>query len=172
MTVETISPQMAQKCIEQGALLVDIRSFNEYTAEHIEQAVNMPLEQLGQNTLGNEIRDVIFYCRSGARTHSNAAQLKTYVNKGQVFILEGGLAAWKKAGLDTVKENKQPIEMSRQIQIVAGSLVVLGIILGTWVSPWFYLLPLFVGAGLVFAGVTGFCGMALVLMKMPWNQKK
>ncbi|HUH87492.1 MAG TPA: rhodanese family protein, partial [Pusillimonas sp.] len=87
------------------------------------------------------------------------------------YVLEGGLDAWKKAGLPVVVDTSQPLELQRQVQIAAGSMIVLGTVLGATVSPWFYLLAGFVGAGLVFAGVSGFCGLARVLMKMPWNRR-
>lgn len=86
------------------------------------------------------------------------------------YILEGGIDAWKKAGLPVAFDRKAPIPTMRQVQIVAGSLVVLGTVLGATVAPAFYALSAFVGAGLVFAGVTGFCGMERVLALMPWNR--
>ena len=86
------------------------------------------------------------------------------------YVLEGGLDAWKKAGLPVLADASQPLELQRQVQIAAGSLIVLGAVLGATVSPWFHALSGFVGAGLVFAGVSGFCGLARVLMRMPWNR--
>ena len=85
-------------------------------------------------------------------------------------MLEGGLDAWKKAGLPVSLDRSQPIDIMRQVQIAAGSLVLLGVVLGAFVSPNFYALSGFVGAGLTFAGISGFCGMARVLGAMPWNQ--
>ena len=86
-------------------------------------------------------------------------------------MLEGGLEAWKKAGLPTALDTKQPIEIMRQVQITAGSLVLLGVALGFLVAPGFFLLSGFVGAGLTLAGATGFCGMAKLLALMPWNRR-
>ncbi|WP_312760251.1 rhodanese family protein, partial [Pulveribacter sp.] len=83
---------------------------------------------------------------------------------------EGGLDGWKRAGLPVLRDTSQPLELQRQVQIAAGSLVALGTALGAGVSPWFLLLPGFVGCGLVFAGVSGFCGMARLLVRMPWNR--
>jgi hypothetical protein len=70
-----------------------------------------------------------------------------------------------------VTDRRQPIEVQRQVQIGAGSLAFLGTALGVFVSPWFFVVPAFVGAGLVMAGVTGFCGMANLLMRAPWNRR-
>jgi len=88
----------------------------------------------------------------------------------EAFIIEGGLDAWKKAGLPVATDRRQPIELQRQVQIGAGSLAFIGTVLGVMVSPWFLAVPAFVGAGLMTAGVTGFCGMAQLLMRAPWNK--
>ena len=99
----------------------------------------------------------IFHCRSGARTQGNAERLSSAAAY-DAYILEGGLEAWKKAGLPVVLDRRQPIDLMRQVQITAGGLVVLGALLGLFVAPAFYALSAFVGAGLMFAGITGFCG--------------
>jgi len=88
---------------------------------------------------------------------------------GDCYILEGGIDAWRKAGLATVTE-RRPIEVMRQVQITAGSLVLIGVVLGLLVAPAFLGLSAFVGAGLVFAGASGWCGMARLLALMPWNR--
>ncbi len=85
-------------------------------------------------------------------------------------MLEGGLDAWRKAGLATHKDASQPIEIIRQVHLVAGSLILLGVLLALTVDPRFALLSGFVGAGLTFAGATGWCGMAILLRQMPWNR--
>jgi rhodanese-related sulfurtransferase len=84
--------------------------------------------------------------------------------------LEGGIPAWQQAGLPVQKLKNAPLPLMRQVQITAGSLVLLGLILSTMVAPAWILLSWFVGAGLVFAGVSGFCGMARLLAVMPWNR--
>src|SRR5690606_8331281 len=113
---------------------------------------------------------VIFHCRSGQRTAMSAQALAGCVSC-QAYVLEGGLDGWKRAGLPVLRDTSQPLELQRQVQIAAGSLVVLGTALGARGSPWFLLLPGFVGSGLVFAGVSGFCGMARLLKRMPWNRR-
>jgi hypothetical protein len=80
------------------------------------------------------------------------------------------LDAWKRAGLPVAEDRRQPLELMRQVQIAAGSLALLGAVLGAAVNPWFHALSGVVGAGLVFAGVTGTCGMATLLRQMPWNR--
>jgi hypothetical protein len=86
-------------------------------------------------------------------------------------VLDGGLDSWKKAGLATKADRKAPLEIMRQVQITAGSIVVAGAVLAATVSPAFIWLSAFIGAGLVFAGSTGWCGMAKLLAVMPWNRK-
>ena len=113
--------------------------------------------------------DVIFTCRSGMRTATNSARLAAPVD-GNAYLLEGGLDNWVRAGLPVEANRKAPLEMMRQVQIVAGSLVLAGALLGWLVSPLFFGLSAFVGAGLTFAGISGFCGMAKLLAFLPWNR--
>lgn len=171
MSLKPLSPQAIRQHLDQGALLVDIRSADEYAREHIAQARHIPMEQFSKGTAAlQNAKTIIFHCRSGNRTRMNAQALSACVT-GDAYVLEGGLDAWKKAGLPVVADASQPLELQRQVQIAAGSMIVLGTALGAMVSPWFFLLSGFVGVGLVFAGVSGFCGLARLLMKMPWNRK-
>ena len=87
-----------------------------------------------------------------------------------MFLVEGGLDAWRDVGLPVTVDRSQPIEVQRQVQIVAGGVGLAGSLLCAFVSSYFYIVPAFIGAGLLFAGVTGFCGMAKVLMLAPWNR--
>ena len=169
MSLETIDPIAAKRLIEEGAILVDIREADEHAREHVPGARHQPLSRLGSVSAG-QAKAVIFHCRSGARTAANAPRLAAATDC-QAYILEGGIEAWKKAGLPAVADRSQPIEIMRQVQITAGSLVVLGIILGVWAAPAFLALSAFVGCGLMFAGVTGWCGMATLLALMPWNRR-
>jgi rhodanese-related sulfurtransferase len=174
MTPRTITPAEAARLIrEQGALLVDIREPDEHARVRIPGAVNLPLSRLHEAELAvQEGRPVLFHCRSGARTAASAAALAGKTGETcRAFIVEGGLDAWKAAGLPVAEDRRQPLELTRQVQIAAGSLVVLGTTLGAVAHPGFFALSGFVGAGLVFAGVTGTCGLARVLRMMPWNRK-
>jgi rhodanese-related sulfurtransferase len=104
------------------------------------------------------------------RTAANAEALKATTD-APVYLMEGGLDAWHKAGLECNRNSKAPLEITRQVQIGAGSLVLLGVLLGFIVSPMLFALSAFVGAGLVVAGTTGWCGMANLLAGMPWNRR-
>ncbi|NYT80000.1 DUF2892 domain-containing protein [Alcaligenaceae bacterium] len=169
MSIRIITPEAAHRLLDHGALLIDIRSAGEYARERIEQARNIPIEDLSRAGLPNASA-LIFLCRSGNRTRISAQTLGEHASC-DAYVMEGGLDGWKKAGLPVVRDLARPIELPRQTQIAAGSLVLTGVLLGTFVSPWFYALAGFVGAGLIFAGVSGFCGMARLLMKMPWNRR-
>ncbi|MBO9353490.1 DUF2892 domain-containing protein [Bordetella petrii] len=169
MTLQPISPQTAHRLLTQGAILIDIRSAAEHASERIEQARHVPLDQLSRGALDAGGATVIFHCLSGHRTQVNAAALCAGAG-GDAYVLEGGLDAWRKAGLPTLRAAGPRIDVMRQVQIAAGSLVLLGTLLGTAVSPWFHVLPGAVGAGLVLAGLSGYCGLARLLMKMPWNR--
>lgn len=150
--------------------LIDIREPDEYAREHIGGAVSIPLSRVEQADVKLEAgRTAVFHCKSGMRTEANCAKLAARVD-GDALILEGGLDAWKKAGLPVKDNAKAPLPMNRQVQITAGTLVLAGALIGTFVHPAGYALSGFIGAGLIFAGVSGWCGMANVLAVMPWNR--
>jgi rhodanese-related sulfurtransferase len=167
MSLPTITPAEAKRLIAQGATLVDIREKDEHAREHIAVARNRPLGTM--TDLGEIKGPIVFHCRGGNRTAANAGKLEQVANC-EAYILEGGIEGWKKAGLPVVVDKSQPIEINRQVMIAAGSLVMIGVLLGAFVNPGFYALSGIIGAGLVFAGVSGFCGMAKLLALMPWNR--
>ena len=172
MSLATISPEQAKRLLEEGAMLVDIREADEHAREKIAGARPLPLSKLDEADLAvHEGKPVLFHCKSGARTLANAPRLADKAGGAcEAYIVEGGLDAWKRAGLPVVTDRRQPIELQRQVQIGAGSLAFFGTLLGLLVSPWFFAVPLFVGGGLMNAGITGFCGMARLLVYMPWNR--
>ena len=172
MSLPGISPAKARDLLDQGAMLIDIREADEHAREKVIGARHLPLSKLDEADLALHAgKPVIFHCKSGARTMNNASRLVQKTGGAcEAFIIEGGLDAWKKAGLPVATDRRQPIELQRQVQIGAGSLAFIGTVLGVTVSPWFLAVPAFVGAGLMTAGVTGFCGMARLLMRAPWNK--
>ncbi|HEY8672058.1 MAG TPA: rhodanese family protein [Terriglobales bacterium] len=164
-----VDPQEALRLINEGALLIDVREPDEHARERIPNARLVPLSRLSIPLDRHEAEQVIFHCRSGARTATASERLAAAAG-GDAYILRGGLDAWKAAGLPVLRDRRRPIEMMRQVQIAAGSLVVLGVGLGALLHPAFYALSGFVGAGLVSAGTTGICGMARILALAPWNR--
>jgi rhodanese-related sulfurtransferase len=170
--LKTISPARAAELVRKGAVLIDIREADEHARERIPGARHHALSRIDAESPARSEDDVlVFHCRSGARTKGNATRLSAASSNCETYILEGGLDAWKKAGLPVTLDRSQPIDIMRQVQIVAGSLVLIGVLLGAFVTPGFYALSGFVGAGLLFAGTTGFCGMAHLLALMPWNRR-
>ncbi|EKS42114.1 rhodanese-like domain-containing protein [Afipia broomeae] len=164
-----LDPQEALRLINEGALLIDVREPDEHARERIPDAKLVPLSRLTTPLDRNEAQQLIFHCRSGSRTGAAADKLAAAAG-GEAYILRGGLDAWQAAGLPVLRDPRRPIEMMRQVQIAAGGLVVLGVGLGALLHPGFYALSGFVGAGLVFAGTTGTCGMARMLALAPWNR--
>ena len=172
MSLPRISPAKAKDLLDQDATLIDIREADEHAREKVIGARHLPLSKLDEADLAlHKGRPVIFHCKSGARTMNNASRLARKIGGAcEAFIVEGGLDAWKRAGLPVATDRRQPIELQRQVQIGAGSLAFVGTMLGVMISPWFLAVPAFVGAGLMTAGLTGFCGMAQLLMRAPWNK--
>lgn len=173
MTIQSISPAEAKVLVAQGAALIDIRERDEYVRENIAEAHLLSLSAIEKgDRLGpfDPFDTVIFHCQSGTRTAQNAQKLADAVAPAKVLLLEGGLNAWKKDGQEILADKSQPLPLMRQVQIAAGTLVLIGVVLGFSIHLGFFLLSGFVGAGLLFAGISGFCGMARLLEKMPWNR--
>ena len=169
MTLPTLSPAEARAAIDAGARLIDIRDAGEHARERIPGALPLPLDRIGE--LARDARPVVFHCRSGMRTAANAARLAEAARGAPAYALDGGIDAWRGAGHPTLADRSQPLEIRRQVQIIAGALVLAGVLLGLFVAPAFLGLSAFVGAGLMFAGATGWCGMAKLLRVLPWNRR-
>ncbi len=168
---QTITPQQAQQQ-QATALFLDVRTPAEFQEVHIQGAVLQPLSDLNPSkvqelTAGKS--GCVVVCRSGGRARQASEKL---ISSGisNVVVLEGGVSAWDSAGLPVVR-GKKTISLERQVRIAAGGLVFIGSLLGYLVNPAWTALSAFVGAGLVFAGITDTCGMGLLLGKMPWNTR-
>jgi rhodanese-related sulfurtransferase len=176
MMIQTISPhQLAELGKHVRKLrLIDVRTPVEYREIHVEGAVNVPLDRLDPAAVlkDGSPKDEPLYliCRSGSRGRQ-ACEKFVAAGCADVFNVEGGTMACVEAGLPVVR-GKKAIALERQVRIAAGSLVLLGVVLGWLVHPAFIGLAAFVGAGLVFAGITDTCGMGMLLARMPWNQVK
>jgi rhodanese-related sulfurtransferase len=169
MRIETVSPEKAYELVKQGAELIDIREQDEHRRERIAGARNAPLSGIQTGSKLTNATIVVFHCKSGTRTR-NCTPVLSQLATGNLYVLEGGIDAWKKAGLAVQTDKRQPIEMMRQVQIAAGAFALAGAVLGYAVSPAFYALSGAVGAGLMFSGISGTCAMANVLRLMPWNR--
>jgi rhodanese-related sulfurtransferase len=175
MSVPSITPRELEELRRQGRPvdLIDVRTPAEYRAVHAEPARSVPLDALDPRAVmeaRDDTRDEPLYtiCRSGSRGRQACEEFHA-AGFTNVLNVEGGTQAWELAGLPVVR-GKKTISLERQVRIAAGALVVLGTALGAFVHPAFLGLAAFVGAGLVYAGVTDTCGMGLMLARMPWNR--
>jgi rhodanese-related sulfurtransferase len=147
---------------------VDVRNLDEYAAEWLEGTACVPLPTLaGAAASWDRSEPILVMCKSGMRSTQAARQLEA-AGFTQVHMLEGGIEACKRAGLP-VQFNRKKIPLFRQVFIGAGLVLLLGLLLAWQVDSRFLLIDVIVAAGLVFAGFTGFCPMAEMLKRMPWN---
>jgi rhodanese-related sulfurtransferase len=168
MSTTISAHDLADQLNAKAVSVIDVREPMEFATGHIAGSLNVPLSRLHQADLPQG--PLVLVCQSGNRS---AKGVQTLLQRGYshpLSDLEGGLPSWQQAGLPVRKLKNAPLPLMRQVQIAAGSLVLLGLILGTFVAKPWILLSWFVGAGLVFAGVSGFCGMARLLAVMPWNR--
>ena len=156
-------------------IFLDVRELDEFKAEHIEHSIHVPLSQFTAVAPGvlNQIKDknVVIMCRSGNRAKLAAQQIDQ-LGYGDVkcTVFEGGILRWKQEGHPTVSTRRAHLPIMRQVQLIAGLIVLTFTLLGAFVNPLYLIGSAFVGAGLTVAGTTGFCGMALLLAYMPWNR--
>lgn len=170
-TLREIDAVTVKSWLDRGdCLLIDVREAGEHARENIAGAKLVPLSSFDAAKVPSpDGKRLVVHCLSGRRAAD--AQTRLAAAGIEAVNLTGGIEAWKSAGLP-VRENKSaPLPLMRQVQIVAGSLIVAGAALGVWVHPGFHALSAFVGAGLVFAGASGWCGMANLLALLPYNRR-
>jgi len=169
-----VSATEAQKWLSSGqAILVDVREPDEFKAGHIAYALSLPLgnfsECMKQLSLTAGIK-VIFQCQRGKRGQQ-ACEIAGQVGAGRaIYNLEGGIDAWKAAGLPVITAVSAKISIFRQVQIIVGTLVLLLVLAGFSGHVWGFALAGAFGGALAFAGVTGWCGLAMLLSGAPWNK--
>lgn len=172
MTISVVSSEKASKMISDNrGSFIDIRTVGETLEEHIADSVYVPFDLIGAKRLshvGVTDKIPVLVCRSGSRAMQAAYSLEQEMS--EVAVLDGGLVQWKKDGYPTVSGKKQ-IPLERQVLVAAGSLILLFSILGLTLSPLFLILTALMSSGMVFAGITGACGMARILLMLPWNTK-
>jgi rhodanese-related sulfurtransferase len=171
-----ITPQALRQRLAQGVAteLLDVRTPPEYAAAHLPEAKLMPLDELDAAAYlaGRPDRQqpIFLLCESGMRARKAR---KKFADEGfkNCVVVEGGMQAWCACNLPVQRTASRVIPLMRQVQIVVGAVNLIAAILALVVDPLFVLLPLVTGAGLLFAGLTGICGLALFLAKMPWNRR-
>jgi len=174
--MQSVRPQELRQRLDQGVPLeiLDVRTPVEYRQSHIPGSLLTPLDTLDPRhilALRREPVDAPIYllCRSGKRA-ALAAEKFARAGFRNALVIEGGIAACQKVGWP-LEHDRRVVSLERQVRIAAGLLVLAGILVGWFVHPAGYLISGFVGAGLVFAGVTDTCGMAMLLARMPWNRQ-
>jgi rhodanese-related sulfurtransferase len=176
MSVKTISLWEYRRLMELGRPLnlIDVRTPGEFARVHATGAQLMPLDDLDPAAIAAEHHNgddsIYVLCQSGGRARKACQRLQD-AGLANVYCVEGGTAAWEKMGLPVQRGGGKVISMERQVRIAAGLIVLIGVTLAWTIHPAFIAISAFVGAGLVFAGLTDLCGMAFVLGKMPWNRR-
>ncbi len=158
--------------------IIDLRTHAEVETESLQGTGHFPVQSIDCQQVQDYLdkqnhqagQPVYLLCAGGPRAKLAAEKLKDGL-EAELIIIEGGLNALKSLGLNPTQGTSKVISLERQVRIAAGSLVSLGVLLGVLVNPGFYGLSAFVGAGLVFAGVTDTCGMGMILARMPWNNR-
>jgi len=173
--ITVITPEQLKQADDKGERveLIDVRTPAEFREVHVSFARNVPLDRLDPAAIRAELGEkcanpLYLICRSGARGKQACEKLAA-AGMTNVVNVEGGTLACEAAGLPLVR-GKKTISLERQVRIAAGALVLVGAVLGLLVHPYWVGLSAFVGAGLIFAGITDTCGMAMCLARMPWNQ--
>lgn len=150
---------------------INVCTPDEYAAKHIDGVKSVPLDDLASRVAELKDKKTIYvHCRSGNRSKRAIETLEQLGVQAELVNVEGGIMAWEAAGLKTASTSSR-LPMTQQVFVAAGSLILIGVALTLWQGMGFLLIPGFIGAGLLFAGVTGWCGMAMLLSKMPWNNK-
>jgi len=169
--MKTITAADLKKYLDQDSmLLIDVREPAEHRTESIDNACLIPLAEISLEKIPSKSRPIVIHCRSGKRSSEACKKLLAQDPTLDLYSLEGGIIAWKEAGFNIKQSGSNILPLDRQTQFAAGILAFSGVILGTFVNQGFYLLPGFVGLGLMLAGLTGWCGMAKLLARAPWNR--
>lgn len=170
---ETIThSQLEVLCSTDHPQLVDVRSASEFASGHIPGAMNIPMQEIESRREDfDRDKPVILICQAGTRARVAAEWLQS--SHARLCVLDGGTQAWCNAGKAVVIVSAASRwSLERQVRLVAGMLVFIGAVLALLSSPKWIYLPMLVGAGLTFAGVTDICGMGILLARMPWNRSK
>lgn len=177
MSYTTLDARTVSSRLVSGSAfdLIDVRTPAEYESGHAAGARLVPLDRLDSRTVASlrspDGRPLYVICKSGGRSRKACEQLVA-AGLTNVINVDGGTEAWIKAGLPVEGAARRVLPLDRQTQTAAGLLCLAGVIGGAWVNPWLYLLSAMVGCGLLIAGTTGFCGMGVLLARMPWNQAR
>lgn len=153
-------------------IILDVREPDEFAKEHVPGSINVPLSKLDQVASYRHIvgdRDLLLLCGTGKRAKIAKDQLDSSLC---CKVIEGGIEKWKADGKPVLTHSKTRISLFRQVQIVVGTLVAIFSVLAYVSSPNYSIVTGLIGTALAMAGLFGFCLLATVLSKMPWNRIK
>jgi rhodanese-related sulfurtransferase len=152
--------------------LLDVRTLGEFATAHVPGALPIPLDTLDAvaflKARGEQSKPIYVLCQTGGRARKAIEKFERAGFHGCVLV-DGGTEGWINAGLPVIRGNRKTLPLMRQVQITVGVISATGAALALAIHPLFAVLPLLTGCGLLFAGLTGMCGLALLLAKMPWN---
>lgn len=169
INVQSLFEKTGASDFDAHSIIVDVRVPGEFHAERIPSSINIPLYDLEKRRDElSKYEHVYLHCETGGRSE-DATQILEELALHNWVNIHGGIELWRQHNLPTIKDGA--MSMQRQIMIVAGSLILIGAGLSFW-KFGFIAIPLFVGAGLTFAGITNNCGLAVILRMMPWNTKQ
>ena len=153
-----------------SAVLIDVREPAEHRAEKIPGSINIPASKFTIDNLADfKDKDIIVHCRTGNRS-ANAIRQLTDNHNYKLYNFDGGIEAWKAEGFKVKNSSSHVLPLDRQVQLTISLMVLIGLAIYLLITPLGLILPLFAGLGLLNAALTGWCGMAKLLAKMPWNQ--
>ena len=169
-----VTPVELQRLAQEFAVeIIDVRTPGEFAAAHVPRASLIPLDQLDAAAFlearGQQSKPIYVLCQTGGRARKAIEKFER-AGFDHCVLVEGGTEAWIDAGLPVIRGASKALPLMRQVQITVGLVSAIGAALALAVNPWFAIIPLLMGCGLLFAGLTGTCGLALLLVKMPWNR--
>lgn len=167
----SVDAKQAKSMLDNGAFLIDVREPAEFNNTHINGAKLHSLGSISADAVAHiEEQTAIIYCQKGARGKKACDKILAELPNANIVNLEGGIEAWQAANFDTTKGSSNVLPLDRQVQITIGSCVLGFSLLAHFFNTNFILGAAFFGAGLCFAGITGFCGLARVMAIAPWNK--
>jgi rhodanese-related sulfurtransferase len=170
MSTRVISPQEAQQVLNSGRdhVALDVRTPVEFGASHVPGFRNLPVTELEKAEFAECCKPVVLMCRSGKRAEMAAQKLAGI--PGELLIINGGIEGWQSAGLPVEQSHAAPMSLERQVQVTIGTILLLATAAGVLVHPYAFYVAGFIGAGLLFAGLTGTCALGMLIARMPWNR--
>lgn len=175
--MKSVSPHILKQWLDEGAAtLIDVREAAEHASQHIEGARLVPLSRLDAKLCDAGDKKLVVHCYRGGRGSTACARLQEAMPECDIYNLEGGIQAWEAAGFPTSAASESgaatSLPLDRQVQLTIGLLLLVATALAWLVHPAFVFMAGAIGFGLSVAGLTGFCGLAMLIARMPWNACK